>query len=261
MNETEFVRVERQDHIAWLNLNRPESLNAISGALARELTARCGEVAGDEDVWVVVLRAEGEKAFCVGADLKERASFTTDDYFANRKQMRSMFDAVRTLPQPAIASVFGFALGGGFELALSCDLIVAAEGTQLGLPEMRVGLLPAGGGTQLLPRRVGVATAKELIYTARRFTAEEGKDYGIVSRVVSRTDLDEVTRRLAVDICKASPIAARSAKRALDAAIGAPIDQGIEFENEMWKQVIVSADRAEGIAAFNDKREPKWSNR
>ena len=261
MSETELVGVDRQDHITTLTLNRPESLNAISSALAKELSARCAEVAADDDTWVIVLRAEGEKAFCVGADLKERASFTTDDYFTNRKHMRSMFDAVRSLPQPALASVFGFALGGGFELALSCDLIVAAEGTKMGLPEMRVGLLPAGGGTQLLPRRVGVAAAKELIYTARRFEAEEGLAAGIVAKVVPRAELDDETMGLAQEICKASPIAARSAKRALDAALGSPIDEGVEFENEMWKQVIVSADRAEGIAAFNDKRDPKWSNR
>ena len=261
MSEKEFVKVALQDHVATITLNRPEALNAISSALAKELAAKCRDVGGNEDVWVVVLRAEGEKAFCVGADLKERASFTTDDYFANRKHMTAMFAAVRALPQPAISSVFGFALGGGFELALSCDLIVAAEGSQLGLPEMRVGLLPAGGGTQLLVRRTGLALAKELIYTARRFTAEEGVGYGIVSQVVAREQLEDATMKLATDITRSSPVASRRAKRALDAALGNPVEVGIEVENEMWKEVIVSDDRAEGIAAFNDKREPKWSNR
>jgi enoyl-CoA hydratase/carnithine racemase len=261
LSETQFVKVDRSDHIATITLNRPEALNAISGALATELANACREVSEDRDSWVVVLGAEGEKAFCVGADLKERASFSTDDYFDNRKQMTSMFGALRALPQPAIASVFGFALGGGFELALSCDLIVAAEGTQLGLPEMRVGLLPAGGGTQLLARRTGLAVAKELIYTARRFPAEEGVALGVVSKVVGRDDLDDATLNLAREIRKASPIAARSAKRALDASLGQQIEDGVEFENDMWREVITSEDRAEGIAAFNDKREPKWSNR
>lgn len=261
MSDTDFVAFERREHVGVISLTRPDSLNAISGELAQQLTKTCSEVAGAGDVWVVILRAEGDKAFCVGADLKERASFSNEDYFANREHMRAMFDAVRALPQPAIAAVFGFALGGGFELALSCDLIVAAEGTKLGLPEMRVGLLPAGGGTQLLARRTGLARAKELIYTARRFSVEEGLDYGIVSRVVPRDELDSASLELAADICRSSPVAARQAKRALDAAFGNPIDAGIEIENDAWRNVIVSADRAEGIAAFNEKRDPHWGNR
>lgn len=256
-----YVAFERRDHIGVITLDRPDALNAISGAVARDLAAVCASTAEDDDVWVVVLRAEGEKAFCVGADLKERVAFSQDDYFDNRTDMRRMFDALRGLPQPSIAAVFGFALGGGFELALSCDLIVAAEGTQLGLPEMRVGLLPAGGGTQLLARRIGLGRAKELIYTAQRFSAEYARDIGAVNRVVPRLELEDAAFSLAQDICKASPVAARQAKRALDAAIGHPVESGIEIEHDAWREVIVSEDRAEGIAAFNEKREPKWSNR
>ena len=252
---------ERREHVGVITLGRPESLNAISGAMAGELGRVCLSTARDEDVWVVVLRAEGDRAFCVGADLKERASFTQEDYVSNRKVMRVMFDAVRGLPQPSIAAVFGFALGGGFELALSCDMIVAAEGTQLGLPEMRVGLLPAGGGTQLLVRRIGLGRAKELIYTAQRFSAEYARDIGAINRVVPRIELEDAALSLAQDVCKASPVAARQAKRALDAAIGNPIEAGMEIENDAWREVIVSADRAEGIAAFNEKRDPNWSNK
>ncbi|MEA2487336.1 MAG: hypothetical protein QOF16_990, partial [Actinomycetota bacterium] len=149
-----LVSIERDGHVATVRLNRPEALNAISGALAEELATVAREVASDNDIWVVILAAAGEKAFCVGADLKERASFSLEDYYANRKQVRGLFEALRAIPQPTIAAVFGFALGGGLELALSCDLIVAAEQTQLGLPEARVGLLPAGGGTQLLTRKL-----------------------------------------------------------------------------------------------------------
>lgn len=261
MSDDQFVRVETSGQVATISLDRPQALNAISGALATELSEVCRALARDKDVWVVVLRAEGEKAFCVGADLKERASFTTDDYFSNRTQMREMFEAVRSLPQPTIASVFGFALGGGFELALSCDVIVAAEATKMGLPEMRVGLLPAGGGTQLLARRTGLARAKEIIYTARRLDAAEALQIGVVARVVARDELDRETRDLALEMCKASPVAARAAKRALDASLGSPIEEGVEFENDMWREVITSEDRAEGISAFNEKRDPKWSNR
>ena len=255
------VRYERSGRVGVITLERPHALNAISGGLAQELAATTERAARDDGAWVVVLRAAGDKAFCVGADLKERASFTTDDYFENRKDMRAMFAALRALPQPSIAAVFGFALGGGFELALSCDLIVAAEGTQLGLPEARVGLLPAGGGTQLLSRRIGLSRAKEIIFTARRVTAEEAVELGAVTKVVAREELDAQALALADEICKASPVATRAAKRALDASTGLPVEDGMEAEDDAWKTVIGSEDRAEGIAAFNEKRSPAWRNR
>lgn len=261
MSDAELVTLESRDHVGVITLNRPNSLNAISGAVARALAETCEKVATDGDVWVVVLRAEGDKAFCVGADLKERAGFTQDDFYANRTDMRAMFAALRNLPQPSIAAVFGFALGGGFELALSCDLVVAAEGAQLGLPELRVGLLPAGGGTQLLARRTGLARAKDIIFTGRRLSAEEAFDAGIVTKVVTRERLDEVALELAREICKSSPVAARAAKRALDAAFGNSLDAGMDLEHAAWEEVTVSEDRAEGIAAFNEKRAPRWSNR
>ena len=255
------VRYERSGRVGVITLERPHALNAISGGLAQELAATTERAARDDGAWVVVLRAAGDKAFCVGADLKEGASFTTDDYFENRKDMRAMFAALRALPQPSIAAVFGFALGGGFELALSCDLIVAAEGTQLGLPEARVGLLPAGGGTQLLSRRIGLSRAKEIIFTARRVTAEEAVELGAVTKVVAREELDAQALALADEICKASPVATRAAKRALDASTGLPVEDGMEAENDAWKTVIGSEDRVEGIAAFNEKRSPAWRNR
>ncbi|MDQ3981777.1 MAG: enoyl-CoA hydratase-related protein [Actinomycetota bacterium] len=258
---SELVRYEVEGRVARITLDRPESLNAISGAMADELTSRFHEVAGDDGVWVVVLGAAGEKAFCVGADLKERAGFSLDDFHRNRKQVRGMFEALRAVPQPLIASVFGFALGGGFELALSCDLVVAAEDTKLGLPEATVGLLPAGGGTQLLTRKAGPARAKEMIYTGRRLDASEAHAAGIVQRVVPREELDAATAELARDVCRSSPVAVRAAKAATDAALGVPIEEGIEIEHRAWETVIGSADRSEGIAAFNEKRDPQWRNR
>src|SRR5918996_1180044 len=153
-----LVELRREDggRIAVVTLNRPESLNAISGDLAEELAEVLSRVARDANVWVMVLTAAGERAFSVGADLKERVAFELHDFNRNREQIHNLFASLRKVPQPTIASVFGFALGGGFELALSCDIIIAAEGTQLGLPEVRVGLVPGGGGTQLLARRIGV---------------------------------------------------------------------------------------------------------
>lgn len=258
---SDLVRYDVDGRVATVTLNRPDALNAISGAMADELTARFRAVAGDDGVWVVVLAAAGEKAFCVGADLKERAGFSLADFHRNRAQVRGMFEALRAVPQPVIASVFGFALGGGFELLLSCDLVVAAEGTKLGLPEARVGLLPAGGGTQLLTRKAGLGRAKELIYTGRRFDAAEGEAMGVVQRVVPRSELAAATDALAGEVCRSSPVAVRSAKAATDAALGLAIEDGIEVEHRRWETVISSADRAEGIAAFNEKRDPQWKNR
>lgn len=258
---SELVRYDVDGRVATVTLNRPEALNAISGAMADELAALLRSVAMDEDVWVVVMAAAGDKAFCVGADLKERGGFSLDDFHRNRKQIRGMFEALRAVPQPVIASVFGFALGGGFELVLSCDLVVAAEGTKLGLPEARVGLLPAGGGTQLLTRKAGLARAKELIYTGRRFDAAEAHAWGLVQRVVPRAELGYQTQDLALDVCRSSPVAVRAAKAATDGALGAPIEDGIEIEHRAWETVIASEDRAEGIAAFNEKRDPQWRNR
>ena len=256
-----LVTLDIADHIAVVTLNRPDSLNAISGALARELAATFESIADNEDVWVVILGAAGEKAFCVGADLKERAGFTLDDFYKNREHMKAMFAAVRKTPQPVIAAVFGHALGGGFELALSCDLVMAATGSTFALPETRVGLLPAGGGTQLLTRKVGMARAKELIFRARRIDEQEAQQLGLVNDVVKREDLMDWAMQTARHICKASPIAVREAKRSIDAALGVPIDEGMAIEDESWEVVIQTEDRSEGIAAFNEKRDPQWKNR
>lgn len=257
----QLVKVDIADHIAVIRLNRPGSLNAISGAMADQVTDAFERVSDDNDVWVVVLLAEGDRAFCVGADLKERAGFSLDEFYRNRDQIRSMFAAVRDTPQPVVCGVFGFALGGGFELALSCDMVIAAQDTQFGLPETRVGLIPAGGGTQLLTRKVGTSRAKEMIFRGRRFDEKEAQQLGIVADTVGRDKLEEWTMETARYICKGSPVAVREAKRAIDEALGVPLREGIEVEHEAWRVVIESEDRSEGIAAFNEKRDPDWKNR
>lgn len=258
---TRLASLRKDDHIATVRLERPEALNAISGAMADDIAAAFREVSADPDVWVILLTAAGEKAFCVGADLKERASFSLEQYHENRKQIRGMFEAIREVPQPIVAVPFGHALGGGFELVLSCDLVIAEETTEFGLPEARVGLLPAGGGTQLLARKVGPARAKELIFTGDRFGVAEAFEMGLIYDAVPFTSLEDAAMDLARDICRSSPVAVRQAKAAIDAGLGVPLEEGIEIEHDAWKVVIESEDRAEGIAAFNEKREPQWKNR
>ena len=247
--------------MAVVTLNRPEALNAISGEVANELAGTFLQAAAKPEVWVVVLAAAGDRAFCAGADLKERNLLDDRGWVRNRILMRSMFDSLRAVPQPTIASVFGFALGGGFELALSCDLIVAAEDAMFGLPEATVGIVPGGGGTQLLARKLGVSRAKELIFTGKRISAPQALELGLVERVALRELLDRATMDLAEDICRASPVAVREAKQAVDRGFGLPLDTGIELEDLAWRRNLASDDRREGIAAFNEKRDPRWKGR
>jgi len=255
------VTLEDRGHVAVVTLSRPEALNAISGQVADELAGAFVSAAADPGAWVVVLAAAGEKAFCVGADLKERGGLDDRGWMRNRVLMRGLFEAIRSAPQPTIASVFGYALGGGFELALSCDLIVASEDAVLGLPEVRVGILPGGGGTQLLARQIGPARAKEMVFTGRRVHAGEAFDMGLVARVVPRAELETATMQLADEICRSSPVSVREAKKAIDRGVEIPLEHGIEIEDQAWRKAVASEDRVEGIAAFNEKRDPQWKGR
>jgi enoyl-CoA hydratase/carnithine racemase len=256
-----LAEVRLEDHVAVVTLNRPESLNAISGEFANELAGALLQAAANPATWVVVLDAAGDKAFCVGADLKERNKLDDGGWMRNRILVRAMFDSLRALPQPTIASVFGYALGGGFELALNCDLIVASRDAVFGLPEVTVGIVPGGGGTQVLARKMGLGRAKEMIFTGRRISGEEGFEIGLVTRLVEREALRSTTMELAGEICKASPVAVREAKAAIDRGFGMPLADALELEDLAWRRDVASEDRREGVAAFNEKRDPKWQGR
>jgi len=255
-----LVSLQVKDDIGVITLERPEALNAISSSVAESLREVLREVGSRPDILVAVLTGAGD-SFCVGADLKERGNFEIDDWYSNRRQISGMFQALRELPQPSIAAVFGWTLGGGFELALSCDLMVAAEGTRMGLPEAGVGLLPAGGGTLLLARMVGIRRAKEIVYTRRRLEASEGLEMGLVTRSAPAAELQATALELAAEVCGSSPVVVREAKRLIEASWSEPLPRALELENEAWARVIVTEDRVEGIAAFNDKRSPRWRNR
>lgn len=256
----EGVAVRAFDHVREVVLDRPEARNALSTAMARSLAAACALVAGDRDARAVVLSGSSEAAFCVGADLKERATFTDADLLRQRPVFRAAFSSVLDLPQPSVAAVSGYALGGGTEFALSCDLIVADGSAVMGLPEVGVGLLPGGGGTQLLPRRVGVARAADLIFTGRRVGANEAAALGLVDRLVDGPagSARAAALELAASISRNSPVGLRAAKRALRLSAGLDLQSGLDVEDAAWRTVAFSADRKEGIAAFNDKRTPHW---
>lgn len=251
--------MRRHGHVAELVLDRPAALNAISTALAGELADEATALAGDQSIRVIVLSASGDRAFCVGADLKERNGFTDADLLAQRPVFRRAFGSILDLRVPAIAAVSGFALGGGCELALACDLIVADDGAQFGLPEVGVGLVPGGGGTQLLARRIGIARAADLIYTGRRVTADEATALGIVNRrVTGQHTARETALKLAAQIAANSPVGVRNAKHALRTGIDLPLSAGLDVEDSAWRATAFSQDRIEGIRAFAEKREPHW---
>ncbi|HET6319043.1 MAG TPA: enoyl-CoA hydratase-related protein [Chloroflexota bacterium] len=253
------VLLERDGHLAHLILNRPEVLNAINNELASDLMSACAELT--DETWVIILRGAGERAFSAGADLKARQGMTPDQWQAQRSLFRRMFEQLRAIQQPMIAAVHGYALGGGTELAMLSDLIVAADDAVFGLTEVSLGIIPGGGGTQNLPRLIGRNRAKELIFSARRIPADEALRLGLVNRVVPRGELFTEAVSLAQEIMKNSPYAVRQAKWAIDNGVDLPLDEGLQREHEAYLRAIASEDRREGIAAFNEKRKPNFSGR
>ncbi|MBT2487371.1 enoyl-CoA hydratase/isomerase family protein [Streptomyces sp. ISL-96] len=254
----EFVGVQRHGYVAELVLDRPKAMNAVSTDMARSIAAACDALGADPQVRVTVVTSSNERAFCVGADLKERNSFTDAELVRQRPVARGAYTGVLELPMPTIAAVHGFALGGGFELALACDLIVADRTAVVGLPEVSVGVIPGGGGTQLLPRRVGAARAAELVFTARRVEAAEAAGLGLVDLLVDAGQDKEEALALATRIAGNSPVGLRAAKRAMRLGHGLDLRAGLEVEDAAWRSVAFSGDRAEGVAAFNEKRTPQW---
>jgi enoyl-CoA hydratase/carnithine racemase len=239
-------------------LDRPEAMNAIDTAMAVRLAQACAELAADRGVRAVVLSAAGDRAFCVGADLKERNRMRDADLLAQREVFRAAFGGLLSLPQPVIAAVHGYALGGGCELALSCDLIVADETAVFGLPETTVGLVPGGGGTQLAQRKMGPGRAADLIFTGRRVPAVEAERIGLADRLVPPGQAAHQALEVAQRIAANSPVAVRAAKRAIRQGGGIGLAAALEIEDAAWRAAALSADRREGIAAFNEKRDPRW---
>lgn len=265
----EWVRVERHGggtsqgkpwgRLAELVLDRPRAMNAVSTEMAASIAAACAALGADRSVSVVVLSSSSPKAFCAGADLKERDSLTDAELGRQRPYARAAYTGVLDLPMPTVAAVHGYALGGGYELALACDVIVADATAVVGLPEVSVGVIPGGGGTQLLPRRVGAARAAELVFTARRVPAAEAAALGMVDQLApDGQHAREAALDLAARMAANSPVGLRAAKRALRLGHGLDLRAGLEVEDAAWRTVAFSGDRAEGVAAFNEHRAPDW---
>ena len=255
---TELVVVEREEPIAVVLLNRPQQLNALSGALMDELIAVLQELDDESAIRCIVLGGS-ERAFAAGADITELAEATPISLYQDRRIDR--WDAIRNLRTPLVAAVSGYCLGGGCELAMACDLIVASETARFGQPEINLGVLPGAGGTQRLTRAVGKALAMDMILTGRMITATEARDLGLVARLVVKEAWLDEAKRAAQEIAAKGPVSVRLAKEAIDKAFDAPLSVGLEFERRAFYLARASEDATEGLVAFLEKRKPEFRGR
>jgi methylglutaconyl-CoA hydratase len=255
------ILVERRADAAWVTLNRPGAMNALSRGLVRALAAAMRGLRGDPWVRAVVITGAGAKAFCAGADLKERPTMSLDDTRQFLDDLGGALEEIARFPAPVIAAMNGVAFGGGLELALACDLRLAADGIEMGLTEVRLGIIPGAGGTHRLARVAGLAVAKELILTGRRIAATRAAELGVVTRVVAPADLVAAAERLAAEIAECGPLAVATAKRTIDDGAGLPIGEALALERARYETVLTSADRNEGLAAFLEKRSPVFKGK
>lgn len=253
------VLVAMDHHIATIYFNRPENLNALNTQMAKDLVTVLDNLAADSQVWLAILTGKGEKSFCAGADLKERKDMSKEEMGRQRELFVKAFKGVSTFPKPLIGAVNGYAFGGGFEFALGCDIIYAADNALFSLPEVGLGIIPGGGGTQNLPRLVGPALAKELIFTGRRLSAAHAQQLGIVRQVTAPAELLTAANALAADIVKNSPKALWQAKKAINFGLDVDLSTGFSLEAECYNVCLNSADRDEGLRAFNEKRKPVFT--
>ncbi len=271
----EVLTIEKEGSIAWLKLNRPKVMNCLNRPLLNALLAACRELANDRQVRVVAIIGAGTKAFCAGADLAERKGMTQGDTLDYLALIQRTMRAIETLPQVVIAAINGSAWGGGFELALACDLRVMLDSAQMRLTEVKLGIIPGAGGTQRLPRLIGKSRAKELILTSAPVTAENGIAIGLIHRVVKLEadymnsaagkvvadggyiePLMAAVRNWAAEIATAAPLSLRQAKIAIDQGYDRDLDAGLALETRAYLELVNTKDRLEGLAAFAEKRSP-----
>jgi enoyl-CoA hydratase len=254
------VLVERHNRIAILTINRPDKRNALNAATRAALITALDEVRSAEDIRVVVITGAGDKAFIAGADIGEFEGRTPVDQFRVMKGP-SVFDTLETFPKPVIAMINGFALGGGCELAMACDLRIAADSAKLGQPEVNLGIIPGGGGTQRLPRLVGAGNAYKLLFTGEMIDAAEAFRIGLVTEVVPVAQLRERVMALAGSIAEKSPVALQLIKEAVRASLRTSLDDGLRQETTLFGIAFASEDKTEGVQAFLGKRKAEFRGR
>ena len=253
-----------RDGVALVTLNRPDRMNTLGGSMKADLRAVFGErVRDDPTVRAVVLTGQGERAFCAGADIKERAAtrLPLADYHLKQRETHDLFRMIETVEKPVIAAINGVALGGGLELALCADIRIASSTARLGLPEARIGALPAAGGTQRLPRLVGAGWARQLMFTCDSIDAEHALRIGLVTEVTEPARLMDTALAMAARIAANAPLSLRFIKQAIDRGLQVGIEAGLEYERYAAAIVVSSEDRMEGMRAFIEKRKPEFKGR
>jgi enoyl-CoA hydratase/carnithine racemase len=256
-----LVIVQNNLGIYTVTINRPDSMNSLSFPALIELSDATKIIAADADARCVVITGAGDKAFSSGADLKERAGMNDEQVREYIRTIRETFTLIENLPIPAIAAVNGIALGGGTELALSCDIRLISDRASMGLTETSLAIIPGAGGTQRLPRLIGKARAKELIFMAKRVNAAEALAIGLANQVVPHEHLLEEALSMAKAIAGNGPVAVRAAKKAINTGCEMPLDGALKFESECYWAVIPTEDRQEALAAFREKRKPSFRGR
>lgn len=257
----ENLLVSVSERIATITINRPKSLNALTPSTMRELSAALEEIAGREDVGVVLLTGAGEKAFVAGADISEMRHFTAVQALEFSLFGQGVLERIERLPQPVIGVINGFALGGGCELAMACDLLIAADTAKFGQPEVNLGIIPGNGGTQRLPRLVGRNLAKEMVLTGEMISAQRAYEIGLVNRVVPQADLMNAAREVGAKILSKGPIAVRTAKMAMNRGLDLDLSNACALESSIFAVGFSTADRAEGMAAFLEKRKAVFTGK
>jgi enoyl-CoA hydratase/carnithine racemase len=258
---SDIVLVEERDHVAWVTLNRAEVRNALSRAVNLKLQDIAAGFETREDLHAVVLTGAGDKAFCAGADLKERKGVSASETAPYINAIAGAIEAFGAIRKPTIAMMNGSAYGGGLELAMACDFRVLVEGAELGLTEVRLGIMPGAGGTQRLPRLVGEARAKEMILLGRRISAARAYEIGLVNSVVPRDLLRATVDALLADLRLCAPLSVASAKSAIERGHGRSLDEGLQIERECYEVTLFSEDRDEGLVAFAEGRPPRYQGR
>lgn len=257
----ETLIYKQQEHLAFVTLNRPLAMNAFNYDLLVELGKIVESIRINPDIRVVIFTGAGDKAFSVGADLKERKTLTEQRVKRNLYKIGEVFSAIENLPQPTIAMINGYAFGGGTELALACDFRFAADDVLLGLTETSLGIIPGAGGTQRLPRLIGEAKALELILTAKRLKAEEALAYGLLTKIEKREDLLTKTVAFAELMLANGPIALQQAKFAIKHGMNTDLQTGLHIERKAYEITIPTEDRIEALNAFSEKRKPNFTGR
>ncbi len=252
----ETIATSREGMLGIITLNRPQAMNALNEKLVKEMISALGEFETDDGVRCLVITGS-ERAFSAGADIKEMAKLDTVQ-MAMTGHFFPLWDKVGRYPKPIVGALSGYVLGGGLELAMSLDILIASETTQFGQPEIDIGVMPGGGGTQRLTRAVGKSKAMEMVLTGKRIGAEEAKMLGLVSRVVPKEAYLEEAKKVANDLASKSPVAVRMAKMAVNKAFEMGLTQGIDFERELFYMLFASEDKKEGMDAFVEKRKAEF---